>query len=114
MRLEILFVDRSAVRPSHWGAGHWAVEAHPYGDEQGYPAGTCWVFVPAPCPDHSRQLHPIVDMIYVVDHYRRRGIAERLIAACRERWPDLEFTDAISEGGAGLLAKVKIAPVCTR
>lgn len=49
----------------------------------------------------------MLDFILVPDQCRRRGYATQLIAACEERWPSLELTEAISEAGEGLLNKLE-------
>lgn len=107
MRLEIIFRKLTKPLPLGWkNRTHWQVEAHSYTDGQGYPVGIAWVLEPLPMPDHTFPPPAVLDFILVPDHYRRRGIARRLINACRERWAELVLTEAISEAGAALTAAV--------
>jgi len=99
----ILFRQLNDPIPPDWIPGlHWQVEYHDDACDCSYPLGIAWVSAPLP----SDYGNANVDYVQVADHERRKGIATALIAACRERWPGLWLTDAISEAGEGLLAKV--------
>jgi GNAT superfamily N-acetyltransferase len=93
--------------PPRWMDGiHWQAELHD--DEAGalgelpYPVAVAWL------TDFRGTAMDCVlmDFVLVPDHFRRRGYATKLIGACAERWPELRLTEAISEAGEGLLAKV--------
>ena len=60
-----------------------------------FPVAVAWIS----CYPH----HTILYFILVPDHLRRQGYATALIKACRERWPELYLTDAISESGFPIL-----------
>jgi len=70
----------------------WQVE---YYAEEGsvFPVGTAYVESPPSGP-------PRMNFMLVADQWRGRGIASAMMAACVEKWPDLEFTTPISRGGA--------------
>lgn len=92
--MEILF--RQITDPVPWGSdpgSNWYVEAH---CDRGFPVGLVVV-------NTHPEFRPIVVHVFVVDDMRRRGIGITLIEACRERWPDIQLTGAISEAGEGLL-----------
>ena len=60
------------------------------------PLGVAWV------SDFGWITH--LDYVLVRDEFRRGGVATALVAACRERWPNLQglgIGDAISEAGRG-------------
>ena len=68
-----------------------------------YPQAVAWLSDYSDSPLECVML----DFILVPDQYRRNGYATQLIAACEERWPNLELTEAISEAGEGLLNKLE-------
>jgi hypothetical protein len=39
--------------------------------------------------------------VLVLDDYRREGIATHLIEACRQQWPDIQWS-GVTEGGEAL------------
>jgi GNAT superfamily N-acetyltransferase len=105
--LEFVFRPTGNTVPSNWKPGiHWLVEAHSSADDLSYPVGLAWVsdFFRAPIPIVS------LDFILVPDHYRRLGVATALVRKCRERWPDIVLTEAISEGGEGLMRSLDRLP----
>ncbi len=69
----------------------WHVEFYS-AEGSSFPVGTAYVESP---------LHgsPQMRFILVADQWRSRGIATRLMAACVEKWPDIEFSAPISKGG---------------
>ena len=79
---------------------HWQVE---YWDDriaQSCPSGIAWCFVtPA---------FRCVEYVLVRDELRRTGVATRLIKACRQRWPTIKLTGAISPAGEALLASLDL------
>lgn len=115
MNVEIVFRQIHEPLPQTWAPGvHWQVEAYPTDFAFGHPIGICWVSdvsIRRP-PDWEGDDFPaMVDFILVADEERRQGVATALIEACKNRWPDLNLGDAISEAGEGLLEKVKRTPV---
>lgn len=110
-RATILFRRIQSPRPAAWHPGlHWYVELH---DASGigvpYPLGVAYVSA------HRNMVQTLgcsacLDYIQVADHRRREGVATRLVAACRRRWPDIWLTDAISDDGAALLASLGVKP----
>lgn len=80
----------------------WVAELCDPSGNTPYPLAVAWL-------SDFRRVGPgvILDFILVPDHLRRRGHATALIAACRERWPDLLLTDAVSPAGDGLLASLE-------
>ncbi len=66
----------------------------------GYPLGMVCV---TQAPDEVA----ILDIVFVLDHFRRQGIARRLLEACYERWDRFLIRGiAISDAGQGLLDDV--------
>lgn len=45
-------------------------------------------------------------MVFVVDMERRKGIATKLVAACREQWPSIHITAPVSDAGKGLRGRL--------
>ena len=69
----------------------WHIEF--YSEESSlFPVGTAYVESPPGGP-------PRMNFMLVADQWRSRGIASHLMAACLEKWPDLEFSDPISQAG---------------
>lgn len=94
------------VQPGWMPGLHWQVEL--YADDNGtlsYPLALAWVTDSTPFTPQA----PLVglDFIIVMDQFRRQGHAEKLIAACKERWPGIHLTNAISREGQALLDKVE-------
>lgn len=44
-----------------------------------------------------------LNMIFVVDHWRGRGLAHQLIQSCVNRWPEIQPTFPMDEGGMSLM-----------
>lgn len=76
----------------------WQVE---YYAEEGsvFPVGSAYVESPPSGP-------PRMNFMLVADQWRGRGIASVMMAACVEKWPDLEFTTPIGRGGAKAIDRV--------
>ncbi len=92
----ILFRRLDDPLPPDWSPGlHWQAEYHDDHSDCSRPLGLAWVT--------AGEGLAYLDYVLVVDDCRRRGIATALIAACRERWPDIRLTDAISDAGEALL-----------
>src|SRR2546428_13965560 len=86
--------------------GRWQVDLHdtdatPLGGPP-YPVAMAWGFVP-----HPDIMSPILEFVLVPDHFRRQGYATWRVAACRERWPGLEMTEAISEAGGRAAGEIE-------
>lgn len=76
----------------------WQVEF--YAEEGSvFPVGTAYVESPPSGP-------PLLNFMLVADQWRGRGIASSMMAACVEKWPDLEFSTPISRGGAKAIDRV--------
>lgn len=60
----------------------WLTDWHPIGP-------VCLDFVIVPFPED-----------------RRRGYGTRLVAACRQRWPGLDYTDPVTPEGEGFYASL--------
>ncbi len=105
-QLEFVFRQLFDPMPRSWRAGmYWQVEAHPEG-EHSCPVGLCWVVdtsIILPPERKHEAYSPIVDFLFVLDSYRRAGVATALIDACRQRWPDLELTGTVSPEGEAFL-----------
>ena len=85
--------------PSNWPAGvHWYVEYHDDIFDCPFPLGIAFVSYHPNGP-----LPAIVYFVLVADLHRRKGVATKLIAAIRSRWPDAMLTDAISEDGKAFM-----------
>lgn len=50
-----------------------------------------------------------LNFVFVADQWRGRGIARKLVSACIGRWPNLQGTLGISDGGDALL---RMLPSC--
>jgi GNAT superfamily N-acetyltransferase len=85
---------------------NWQVEIHA---GRGFPVGLAWVIAPplAAAPSGAR---PQIKFVMVADDERGKGIATRLIEACRERWPDAELSPPVSATGARLYRKIVPPP----
>lgn len=98
-----MFIFRQIVKdyPWNWVAGvRWFVEFHDDHKDMAFPLGIAFV------SEHigtRSEFPPVLEFIFVVDQYRRRGIAKRLVKACQRRWSNLMLTPAISEEGEHLL-----------
>lgn len=89
------------VAPGRTPGWWWQVEYH---DGRDFPCGLAWVLV-VPPDVPGREKYTFTEMIWfvlVADDSRRRGVATRLVRACRERWPDAQLTPAISAAGKRL------------
>jgi GNAT superfamily N-acetyltransferase len=76
----------------------WYVE---YRDErQGvlFPMGTAYVIHLLDKPQYVHLAY-----MFVGDQWRRQGIGTKLIDACKERWPAMQFTSPMDGKGEGLL-----------
>jgi GNAT superfamily N-acetyltransferase len=69
----------------------WHVEFYST-EGSAFPVGTAYVESPPSAP-------PVLRFMLVADQWRSRGIATRLVAACVEKWPNIEFTTPISRTG---------------
>lgn len=111
---QIIFRQIINPRPGDWTpAMHWYVEFHSDTHDMAYPLGIAFVSAHSQmkaCVGHSASL----DFIYVCDQERRQGVATKLIAAVRARWPDIYLGEAISEAGEGLLAALPAAQEARR
>ena len=82
---------RQADEPRIGKSIFWHVEF--YVEESSvFPVGTAYVECPLGGP-------PRMNFMVVADQWRSRGIASRLMAACVEKWPKLEFSKPISIPG---------------
>jgi GNAT superfamily N-acetyltransferase len=61
-----------------------------------YPAALAWV-------SETDMRGPTLEMVLVMDGYRRHGLGKAIVRACQEHWPGLAFTDPISEEGSALM-----------
>lgn len=96
----ILFRCITGNKPCHWIDGmHWYVEFHHCEADMAYPIGMAFVTV----PPKGAKIALCVDYIWVAVHFRRQGVANAIIKACKERWPDLWLTEAISKAGQALI-----------
>lgn len=89
---------RKVKHPRNTSATFWYVEY--YDDEmpaQMFPVGTAY----AVTLRKTAQLN----FVLVADQWRRKGIAEALLNACRKRWPDLQYTSGMDRAGKALLRK---------
>lgn len=75
----------------------WHVEFFLDDEPQTFPVGTAY----AVATGGAAQLN----FILVADGWRRKGIGARLVEACQQRWPNLQYTSAMSESGEGLISK---------
>ena len=58
-----------------------------------------WDFLPAgnAVVAMTQDYPPLVMYVHTLDHFRRQGIATALMEAVKNRWPDAQRTDGISE-----------------
>lgn len=92
----ILFRMVEKPLPPGWEAGrHWQAELWSDEHEDGCPLGIAWLYV--------SDVFQAIEYILVRDDCRRRGHATAIVRACRERWPGVELTGAISEAGEALI-----------
>jgi len=115
--LLVVFRQLNAPVPSCWRPGlRWQAEAHSRWDERYHAIGMCWVCDPESVKspgERSVGYGPSVDYLFVLDGWRRNGIAAALIDACRKRWPDLSLgAGATDEGEAFLNAYAASHPEC--
>jgi len=47
-----------------------------------------------------------VNFVFVVDEYRGKGIAPKLLEACRTRWLGVGFTIGVNAAGDAIVRKV--------
>jgi GNAT superfamily N-acetyltransferase len=80
---------------------HWHVEYFDTSQGTMFPVGTAYVIAPT---IHGRQFAQL-NFVFVSDAWRRRGIADQLILACKERWPSLTSTGPMNEPAAKLIHK---------
>lgn len=102
----------STVPPDCAPDWNWQVEVH---EGRGFPVGFAWVVAPPPGttePPPGWEARPTIKFVLVADDARRRGIATRLVEACRQRWPGAELSLPISPAGEALYRKVspRVAP----
>lgn len=77
----------------------WVVEF--WVPDMAYPIGQAWVMDIPPSPGfENTKLDPYLDWLYVMDEYRRKGIAGKLLDACRGRWPNMNYDGATDAGEA--------------
>src|SRR4051794_8235846 len=88
----LMHVEFRQVDGPYWKPGTiWQVELHAESRtghpsfHPRFPVALAWV------SDDPYGPRPALEFVLVPDHYRRRGLAKRIIAACRERWPDLRL-----------------------
>lgn len=109
----IIFRNIDRPRPDNWmQCMHWYVEFHDDERDMAFPLGVAYVTaVPeaAWTEEHVKAGMPraVLDFVLVADLHRRKGIARRLVAACRKRWPEIYLTGAISPEGKALLGSIK-------
>ena len=98
----IIFRPLGHPVPPYWEPDlHWQVEFWPDDADVTRPYGVAWVSA-----YDGTVIAPYLDYLIVCDDCRRQGVAKALIAACRERWPGIRLTDAISPEGEALLESV--------
>lgn len=106
----ILFRHMGDNVPPYFKPGiHWQVE---FWDEVecSRPYGVAWVTIFDPPPVDYRGdfvVNPVIDYILVCDDSRRKGVATALAQACRQRWPAIELTGAISPEGEAFIADIE-------
>jgi len=100
-RFQVLFSRVVGVRG--WkGDIHWRAEIHDHGEEAGdighysHPIAIAWL------TDYPSPIGPVLDYLIVLDHWRGDPSrhAASLVAACRQRWPDLYFTPRLNPDGS--------------
>lgn len=79
----------------------WCGEFWPEHDDTGAPWGVCWV------GEYPEPVRPCLWYVLVPDPFRRQGIATALIAAARERWPNIFITEGVTPAGEGLVASLE-------
>jgi hypothetical protein len=65
--------------------------------DRGFPVGLAWV------QNWVASDFCMLIAILVFDDVRRQGIATALVEACRERWPNIELSDACTDDGERFL-----------
>jgi hypothetical protein len=88
----------------------WQVE---YRDGHVFPTGVAWVTAPPPGmtePPPGLDPRPMIEFVLVADVVRRRGIATRLVGACRERWPSAYMIPPHDGPGLALCRKANARP----
>lgn len=108
----ILFrqLRRAVMPPAREPGEYWYVEYHGDPGVSRFPWGIAFVSVTGDAP-------PRLDFILVADPCRGRGFATALLAACVERWHDIDLGQAKSGPGSRLLRKFRSSlppPVCAR
>lgn len=105
--LLVVFRQLHAPVPWCWKPGiRWQAEAHLRWDERYHAIGICWVCDPASAKDPGVTrgwVDPCVDYLFVLDGWRRGGVATAIIDACRKRWPDLDPGEGATEEGVAFL-----------
>ena len=95
-----MIVFRQVDEPYPDAGIHWNVEC--FDDDprqQQFPIGTAYVVALRGAAQ--------VQFVLVADQWRHRGVAKALVAACKERWPNLMYTGPMDEAGEGLLRSVR-------
>ena len=96
--MPILFRPIINPRPPNWLPIHWYIEYHDAEADLAFPLGVAYVTVYP-----RKTLGPVLNFILVTDQYRRQGVDWQFIQACKQRWPDIWLTNAISSEGEALL-----------
>jgi GNAT superfamily N-acetyltransferase len=105
--LLVIFRQLHAPVPWCWRPGlRWQAEAHVRSDERYHALGVCWMCDPesVKAPGKCRVGYgPSVDYLFVLDGWRRNGIATGFINACRKRWPGLKLGSGATDEGVAFL-----------
>jgi GNAT superfamily N-acetyltransferase len=79
----------------------WQVSYYGEDVDPGHPLGVAWVLDNRPFPPDSATFklwRPNLRYLFVVDAYRRQGVATKLLRACLRRWPDLDY-EGVTDAG---------------
>ena len=99
--LDTMIYFRQVNEPHKVKGVFWHVECYEETEGTVFPVGTFYVVALPNRPEHAQ-----VGYILVGDKWRRRGIARKLHEACKEKWPELQYTSAMGSEGEGFLRSV--------
>lgn len=87
-------IKETKVQPPRGGPFYGVriqVEFWPDKDEAGVPLGLAWVM-------DTPSLGSYVLYMFVLDEYRRQGVATKLLEYCKRKWPDISYEAATDLG----------------